>query len=136
MSSSRCGRNWSFPASAKIEDIKYLFLHSTKEKLQAEPMCSEYLYPSFGCPLRVLAPGVSSGLLASAVLNRIRGFRDLNSENLYQQQLVFLSSFVFSMFDVLHTVINSVYVQNLPTEQATSVVTGFFRGVMTLHSRL
>ena len=35
------------------------------------------------------------------------------------------------MFDVLHTVINSVYVQTLPTEQATSVVTDFFRGVMT-----
>ena len=30
------------------------------------------------------------------------------------------------MFDVLHTVINSVYVQTLPTEQATSVVTDFF----------
>ena len=29
-------------------------------------------------------------------------------------------------FDVLHTVINSVYVQTLPTEQATSVVTDFF----------
>ena len=32
------------------------------------------------------------------------------------------------MFDALHTVINSVYVQNLPTEQATSVVTEFFVG--------
>ena len=30
------------------------------------------------------------------------------------------------MFDALHTVINSVCVQNLPTEQATSVVTDFF----------
>merc|ERR1712136_702948 len=29
-------------------------------------------------------------------------------------------------FDVLHTVINSVYVQTLPTEQATLVVTDFF----------
>ena len=35
---------------------------------------------------------------------------DLNSENLYQPQPVFLSSSVFSMFDVLHTVINTVYV--------------------------
>ena len=34
------------------------------------------------------------------------------------------------MFDVLHIVINSVYVQNLPTEQGTPVVTVFFRGVM------
>ena len=32
------------------------------------------------------------------------------------------------MFDVLHTVINSVYVQNLPTEQAASVVTDFSWG--------
>ena len=46
--------------------------------------------------LRVLAPGFSPGFLASfVVLNRIRGFRDLNSENLYQQQSVFLSSHVF-----------------------------------------
>ena len=36
------------------------------------------------------------------------------------------------MFDVLHAVINSVYVQTLPTEKATSVVTDFFRGAMTL----
>ena len=35
------------------------------------------------------------------------------------------------MFDVLHTVINSVYVRTLPTEQASPVVTDFFRGVMT-----
>ena len=94
-------------------------------------MCSHYLSPSFGWPLRVLAPGVSPGFLASVVLNRIRGFRDFHSVNLYQQQPVFLSSYVVSMFDVLHTVINSVHVQNLPTEQATSVATDFFRGVMT-----
>ena len=94
-------------------------------------MCSDYLSLSFGWPLRVLTPGVSPGFLASVVLNRIRGFRDFNSENFHQQQPVFLSSYVFSMFDVLHTVNNSVYVQNLPTGQATSVVTDFFRGVMT-----
>ena len=94
-------------------------------------MCSDYSSPSFGWPLRVLAPGVSPGFLPSVVLNRIRGFRDFNSENLYQQQPVFLSSYVFSIFDVLHTVINSVYVQNLPTEQATSVVTFFSQGYDT-----
>ena len=33
------------------------------------------------------------------------------------------------MFDVLHTDINNVYVQNLPKEQATSVVTDFFAGL-------
>ena len=120
MSSSRCGRKLSFPASVKTEDSEYLLLHSTKEKLQAGLMCSDFLSPSFGCFLRVLAPGVSPGFVASAVLNRIRGFRDFNSVNLYEQQLVFISSFVVSMFDVLHTVINSVYVQNLPTEQANS----------------
>ena len=95
-------------------------------------MSSDYLSPSFGWPLRVLAPGFSPGFLASfVVLNRILRFRDFNSVNLYQQQPVFLSSYVFSMFDVLHTVINGVYVQNLPTEQATSVVSEFFRGVVT-----
>ena len=95
-------------------------------------MCSDYLFPSFGWPFACPGPpGVSPGFLASFVLTRIRGFRDLNSENLYQQQPVFLSSNVFSMFDVLHTVVNSVYVQTLPTEQATSVVTDFTRGVMT-----
>ena len=35
------------------------------------------------------------------------------------------------MFDELHIVINSKYVQTLPTEEATSVVTVFFRGFMT-----
>ena len=89
-------------------------------------MCCDYLSHSFGWLLRVLAPGVSPGFLASVVLNRIRGFRDFNSEKLYQQQPVFLSSYVFSMFDVLHTVINSVYMKNLPTKQATSVVTDSF----------
>ena len=56
---------------------------------------------------------------------------DLNSENLFQQQPVFILSLrVFSlMFDVLHTVINSVYVQTFPTEQATSALTDFFSPV-------
>ena len=50
-----------------------------------------------------------------------------------QQQPVFFYLFfpVSLMFDVLHTVINSVYVQTLPTEQATSVCNSFFRGFMT-----
>ena len=94
-------------------------------------MCSDNLSLTFGWALRALAPRVSPGFLASVVLNRIRGFRDFNSVNLYQQQPVILSSCVFFMFGVLHTVVNSVYVQKLPTEQATSVVTDFFRGVMT-----
>ena len=94
-------------------------------------MCSDYLSPSFGWLLRVLAPGVSPGSLASVVLNRIRGFRDFNSVNLYQQQPVFLSSYVFSMFDVLHTVINSVYVQKLANRARHLSCNIFFRGVMT-----
>ena len=100
-----------------------------RRKLQAGLMCSDYLSPSFGWLLRVLATGISPGFLASVVLSRTRGFRDLNSVNLYQQQPVFLSSYVFYMFDVLHTVINSENVQNLTTEQATSVVTDFFAGL-------
>ena len=93
----RCGRNWSFPASVKIEDSEYFLLHSTKDEINrpdrwALTIC---LLP-FVALVRVLAPGFSPGLLASfIVLNRIRGLRDLNSENLYQQQLVFLSSHVF-----------------------------------------
>ena len=52
---------------------------------------------------------------------------DLNSENLFQHQPVFISSLRVSslVFDVLHTVINSVYVQTLPTEQATTALTDF-----------
>ena len=56
--------------------------HPTKEKLQGGLVCSDYLSLSFGCPLLVLAPGFFAGFLASEVLNRIRGFRDLNSVNL------------------------------------------------------
>ena len=56
MSSSKCGRNLSFPASVKTEDSEYLLFHFTKEKLQDGLMCSDYLSPFFGCPLRVLAP--------------------------------------------------------------------------------
>ena len=88
---------------------------------------------------RVLAPGFSPGFLASfVVLNRIRGFRDLNSENLYQQQPVFLSSLVFLQVTrcTTHCHFNRVEVEVLPTEQAAPVLTDIFRGVMTLHSRL
>ena len=126
----------NFQLRSRLKTVSTSFCILRRKKLQAGLMCSHCLSPSFGCPLRVLAPGVSPGFLASAVLKRIRGFRDFNSVNLYQQGPVFLSSSVFSMFDVLYTVINSVHVQNLPTEQATSVVTDFVRGVMTLHSRL
>ena len=68
-----------FQLLSKTEDSEYLLQHPTKEKLQAGLMCSDYLSLSFGCSLLVLAPGVSSGFMASAALNRIRGFRDLNS---------------------------------------------------------
>ena len=53
-------------------------------------MYCDYLSPSFGYPFCVLAPGLSPAFLASAVLNTIRGFRDFNSVNLFQQQPVFL----------------------------------------------
>ena len=98
-------------------------------------MCSDFLSPSFGCLLRVLAPGVSPGFVASAVLNRIRGFRDFNSVNLYEQQLVFLSSFVVSMFDVLLfcgcTLSSTVCTCKTCQQSKPTVVTDFFRGVMT-----
>ena len=77
------------------------------EKLQAGLMCSDYLSLSFGCPLLVLPPGVSPGFLASTVLNRIRGFRDLNSVNLYQQQPVFLRPLLspYSMYCTLSSTV-------------------------------
>ena len=44
----------------------------------------------------------------------------------------FIPSCFSLVFDVLHTVINSVYVQTLPTEQGTPALPDFlFRGVMT-----
>ena len=55
-------------------------------------------------------------------------------ENLLQQQPVFsyLFLYVSLMSDVLHTVVNSVQVHTMPTEQAASVQQFFFfRGVMT-----
>ena len=67
-----------------------------------------------------------SGFLASVVLSRIRGFRDLNSENLYQQQPVFLSSYVFSMFDVLHTVVNKCVRANLAKRASHISCNSFF----------
>ena len=122
--SSRCGQNWSFPASVKTEDIEYLLQHPTKEKIQAGLMCSDYLSLSFGCPLLVLAPGVSPGFLASAGLNRIRGFPRLEfCEFVTATACVYFIPSRFSlMFDVLHTVINSVRAtcqQSTPTSVVT-----------------
>ena len=68
-------------------------------------------------------------LAPSVLLHRIRGFqRTSNSENLLQQQPVFISSlrvFLF-VFDALHTVISSVLVHTLPTAQVTSAFTDSF----------
>ena len=90
-------------------------------------MCSDYLSLSFGCPLLVLASGVFPGFLASEVLNRIRGFRDLHSVNLQQQQPAFISSRrVFLLCSMNCTLSSTVCTCNLPTEQATSVVTDFY----------
>ena len=52
-------------------------------------------------------PGVSPGFLASVVLHRIRGFRDFNSVNLYQQQLVFFRP-MFSPCSVYCTLSSTV----------------------------
>ena len=54
---------------------------------------------------------------------------DLNSENLFQQQPVFIPFLRVSLtFDALHTVINCVYVQTLPTVQVPPALTDFSRG--------
>ena len=95
-------------------------------------MCSDYLSLSFDCPLLVLAPSVSLGFLASAVLNNPRIPRlELGELVIATACVYFIPSRLSLMFDVLHTVINSVYVQNLPTKQTTSVGTDCFRGVTT-----
>ena len=113
-----------FQLRSRLKSLSTSFSILQKEKLQAGLMCSDYLSPSFGS---VSWPRCLSWFLASAGLNRIRGARDFNSVNLYQQQPVFISSLrVFFPYVQLHIVINSVHVQNLPTEQATSVVTGCF----------
>ena len=53
---------------------------------------------------------------------------EFNSDNSFQLQPVFFSiTRIFSSrSDVQHTVINSVYVQTLPTAQATAALTDFF----------
>ena len=63
------------------------------------------------------------GLMSHGACHTLEDSSELNSENVFQPQPVFISSLrVFSLvFDVLHKVINSVYVQTLPTEQATLV---------------
>ena len=50
------GRNWSFPASVKIEDSEYLLLPSTKDKIYRSDWCALTIcfLPSVGL-LRVLA---------------------------------------------------------------------------------
>ena len=73
------GRDWTFPASAKIEDIEYVLLQSEKGgNQQAGLMSSDTCPPSFVACLRVLAPRL---LLVSwfpfVVLHRIRGFQRL-----------------------------------------------------------
>ena len=63
----------------------------------------------------------------------------MSSDNLYQQQPVFLSTACVSFSHLLlhairrtaHCQFNRVQVQALPTEQAAPVLTDFFRGVMT-----
>ena len=67
----------------------------------------------------------------------IQGFQRFEFEIFSSNSLCFsLALRVSLVFDALHTVLNSVYVQTLPTEQATSVVTLFFAELWPLHSRL
>ena len=119
VSSSRCGQNWSFPASVKTEGQWVL-----PSKLQAGLMCSDSLSLSFGCPLLVLAPSASPGFLAATWIQLI-----CNSNS--------LCPFAFFLFCSMNCTLSStVCTCNLPTEQATSVVTVFFVGSWPLHSRL
>ena len=92
-----CGRNWSFEASIKIEDSEYLLQHSTNDKNFRTDVL--WLFVSF--PRLTFAVSWPPMFLLifwlPVVLNRIRGFRDSDSENLCQQQSVFLPSYDFSI---------------------------------------
>ena len=92
------------------EDIEYLLQHPTKDKLQSGLMCFDYLSLSFGCPPLVLAPCVFPdfrGVEQNPMIPRLEF-----SEFVTAAACVYFIPSRFSLtFDVLHTVINSVYVQ-------------------------
>ena len=63
------------------------------------------------------------------LLHRIRGFQRFRIQRIYSSNSLFLfHPFVFFLFvfDVLHTVINSVQVHTLSTAQVASALTDFF----------
>ena len=74
-------------------------------------------HTSSGCPVVFLDPPWPPFV----ALHRIRGFQRLEFRNFIPATAcVFLVPTCFSLtFDVLHSVINSVWVQTLPTAQAT-----------------
>ena len=87
---------------------------------------------SSGVQLFFLAPPVPQvPRLPSMCCSDSEDSIELNAENLFQPQLVFFSfyhSHFSSRSDVLHTVINCVQVQTLPTAQATPALTDSFAG--------
>ena len=90
-SSLKRGRNWTFPASAKIEDIEYLLLqHKKGGNQQAGLMSSDTCPLSFVACLRVLALRfLLVSWFPSLCCTESEDSSDLNSESLYQQQPVF-----------------------------------------------
>ena len=88
------GRDWTCPVSAKIEDIEYLLLQSLKGgNQQAGLMSSDTCLPSFVACLRVLAPRfLLVSWFPSLCCTDSEDSSEFNSENLYQQQPVFLGS--------------------------------------------
>ena len=98
------------------------------KNLQAGLMCSGYLSLSFGCPLLVLAPGVSLGFLgfrrvwteSEDYATWIQWICNSNSLCLFHPLRVFLLCSLYC------TSSSTVCMCNLPTEQATSVVTDCF----------
>ena len=100
-------RDWTFRASAKIEDIEYFFPQSKKGgNQQARLMNSDTCPLSFVACSRVLSPQfLLVSWFPSLCCTESEDSSDLNSENLYQQQPVFHFPMCFSKrSDVLHTV--------------------------------
>ena len=122
-------RDWARPVSTKIEEkIRTTKLDSRKVESDQGGLMSYGTYhtlpPAFCC-----LPGSSwIPLTPFDALHRIRGFQRFEFREFIPATacVYFIPSCFSLMFDVLLTVINSVYVQTFPTEQATPAFTDSF----------
>ena len=122
-------RDWARPVSTKTEEkIRTTKLDSRKVESDQGGLMSSVFATRF-TPLSCCLPGSSwIALTGFDALHRIRGFQRFEFREFIPATacVYFIPSCFCLMFDVLHTVINSVYVQTLSTEQGTSVLKDFF----------